>query len=260
MIFAVAYTGRIRCSLACLESFQVSKDGIKLDQIWERHRTFCQISFSILFDFLAELMGCSRFVGDFAARAAKTVFCASLCFIKIQEFSRCEQHVDQFCVSMGTVLPSLVKFSSGPRVGHLRRICRTCQMRCLPQICPSSSMRSKFVRKALQQARYVMMVPMWHRDIPGFLNQYQICQCVASVLPVLIVLGLRLKSLKLCQCLRLRFAFHWFYVQEAMNAEVFDGIKLSLLPVQQSPLGFSERDIEGSIKDLHIYIYEYNLI
>ena len=40
-----------------------------------------------------------------------------------------------------------------------------------------------------------------------------------------------------------------------MNAEVFDGIKLSLLPVQQSPLGFSERDIEGSIKDLHIYIY-----
>ena len=24
------------------------------------------------------------------------------------------------------------------------------------------------------------------------------------------------------------FAFHWFYVQEAMNAEVFDGIKLSL--------------------------------
>ena len=54
-------------------------------------------------------------------------------------------------------------------------------MRCLRQICPSSSMRSKFVRKALQQARYVMMVPMWHRDIPGFLNQYQICQCVASV-------------------------------------------------------------------------------
>ena len=78
MIFAVAYTGRIRCSLACLESFQVSKDGIKLDQIWERHISPFVRSQHFVNDFLAELMGCSRFVGDFAARAAKTVFCASL--------------------------------------------------------------------------------------------------------------------------------------------------------------------------------------
>ena len=36
-----------------------------------------------------------------------------------------------------------------------------------------------------------------------------------------------------CACcigwqLQLRFAFHWFQVQDAMNSEVFDGIKLSL--------------------------------
>ena len=156
MIFAVAYTGRIRCSLACLESFQVSKDGIKLDQIWERHISPFVRSQHFVNDFLAGIDGLLQVCGGLCSPSSQD---SVLCFIKIQEFSCCE-HVDEFCVSMGTVLPSLVKFSRGPLVGHLRRICRTCQMRCLRQICPSSSMRSKFVRKALQQARYVMMVPM----------------------------------------------------------------------------------------------------
>ena len=145
-------------------------------------------------------------------------------------------------------------------VGHLRRICPTCQMPCLPQICPSSRKCSKYVRKTLQHARSVVMVPMWHPDIAQFLNQYQICQCVASVasvFPVLTVFGLRLKSSKLCQCLRLRFAFHWFYVQEAMNSEVFwwDQVVSAACPTISSVSFFSERDLEGSIKALHISEY-----
>lgn len=78
MILAVTYTGRILCCL----TWKVAKFP-RMASSWTRFGrgiapfvSVCQISLGILFSLWN--WSSSRFVGGFAARAAKTVFCASL--------------------------------------------------------------------------------------------------------------------------------------------------------------------------------------